>query len=700
MAFWWLAMPLVLALAPAAGAAPVPPVPIPEGPDAANLPRFIGSGATPNPVSAPQPPRHPFMAPNGRSNLHDDAYMTDTYEVSGPLGPHMQRLTTLRTAECASVTFDSAGRIVTICVGVEGPRLEMFDPDSLDLLASLPLPPRQPAGNPFNDFSGGGYFYLDHLNRAVIPTNNRQIWVVSETGGQADPGFAIERIYDLSTTLLPDDKIFSDLPDWFGRIWFVSQKGVVGTIEPTSGAIKTLPLGEEVTNSFAVDETGSVYIVSDTALYRMHPGSDGTPVVLWREVYQNSGIHKPGQADAGSGTTPTLMGSEYVSITDNADPMNVVVYRRAPQPTGSRLVCEQPVFQQGASATDNSLIGTDTAMVVENNYGYSGPTATINGASTAPGIERVDIDSDGSGCHTVWTSAERAPSVVPKLSLANGLVYTYTKNPEADGTDAWYLAALDFRDGHTVYKRLGGEGFGHNNNYAPITLGPTGHLYVGVLGGLVMLRDREVPSSASPIDVSLVPVFEQCGTMRRPANGGHAPPLGVPSCSPPNPLATASFGPNASSSAELAVLPGNASTAADEADVSLRGSISDVHAGSPAGQDYDPNAGGADMTLAARLRITDDGNCGPIVCSGPYRDPGTATDLDFSVPVDCASTAGSEGALCSWDTSAEAVLPGSIPEGSGTVMQVFRIRVTDAGPNGVRTDSDDRLFAQQGVYIP
>ena len=44
----------------------------------------------PRPISAPLPPRHPFMAANGRSNIHDDAYMTDTYAGSGPLGRDMR----------------------------------------------------------------------------------------------------------------------------------------------------------------------------------------------------------------------------------------------------------------------------------------------------------------------------------------------------------------------------------------------------------------------------------------------------------------------------------------------------------------------------------------------------------------------------------------------------------------------------------
>jgi hypothetical protein len=210
-------------------------------------------------------------------------------------------------------------------------------------------------------------------------------------------------------------------------------------------------------------------------------------------VYRNSGIKKPGQVDAGSGTTPTLMGGRYVAITDNADPMNIVVYRRAKQVTGNRLVCVQPVFHKGAGATDNSLIGTDRSMIVENNYGYVFPSATMDGRSTTPGIERVDIQSDGTGCRKVWRSEERAPSVVPKLSLGNGLVYTYTKPVDPNGNDAWYLTALDFRTGRTVYKRLAGTGLGFNNHYAPITIGPAGAAYVGALGGLVFLADRLAP---------------------------------------------------------------------------------------------------------------------------------------------------------------------------------------------------------------
>jgi hypothetical protein len=486
----------LLTLVLAAPAAAVPPQPIPEGPGAGSLPVFSGQPATPRPVAVPDPPRHPFMAPNGRSNLHVDAYQSDVHQGPGPLGRAMERRSTFLEGVCASVTFDSRGRIVTVCVGVEGPKLVLLEPRTLEMLAAMPLPPRMPGGgNLFTDFAGGGYFYLDHRDRAVIPTTSRHVYVVRQTGGGA--GFELERDYDLTSAVLPGDKIISALPDWAGRLWFASTNGVVGTVDPASGAVRSRPLGEKIANSFAVEDSGAVYVVTDAALYRLEADATGAPQTVWREVYENSGVQKPGQSSAGSGTTPTLMGPGLVAITDNADPMNVLVYRRDRSVSGPRRICRQPVFERGASATDQSLIGTGRSLIAENNHGYSGPAATEQGRTTAPGLERVDLDPGG-GCHSVWRSNEHAPSVVPKLSAANGLVYTYTKDPVASdpSADAWYLTALDYESGRTVYKRLGGEGLGHNNNYAPITLGPDGTAYVGVLGGLVALRDRQRPPGA------------------------------------------------------------------------------------------------------------------------------------------------------------------------------------------------------------
>lgn len=485
-------------------AAPAWCLPIPS---VGTAPGFIGRSATPQPFWAPDPPRHPFMAANGRSEIHDDAYQTDTYPQSGPLGRDMKVLSTDVNGDCGSVTFDAQARVISVCVGLAGPTLRMFDPANLATLATFELPGRQISPkvlNPFQDFSGGGYFYLDKQDRAVIPTTTRHIYVVAETPG---PGFRLAHDYDVSRLIGSDDSITSALPTWDGHIVFESFNGVVGTIDPASGAMRSLDLHEETENSFAVDETGAIYIVSTRALYRLDLASDGTPVVTWSETYPNSGIHEPGQVDAGSGTTPTVQGP-YVTITDNGNPLGIAVYRRAKTISGRRLVCIQPIFPKDGGADENSLIGAGSTMIAENNFGYTGPAAVELGQSTAPGIVRVDIDPAGGGCRVVWRNDNvHVPTVVSKLSLASGLIYSYTKEPGSP-FDPWYFTALDVHTGRLVYRQLAGFGFGYNNNYAPVTIGPSGSAYVGVIGGLVELRDAvapQVPLAAPPEPAAHVP---------------------------------------------------------------------------------------------------------------------------------------------------------------------------------------------------
>lgn len=61
--------------------------PIPQqSPAPGSLPAFVGQPVSPDPMFAPQIPRHPHEAENGRSGIHDDAYQSDTYRTPGPLG--------------------------------------------------------------------------------------------------------------------------------------------------------------------------------------------------------------------------------------------------------------------------------------------------------------------------------------------------------------------------------------------------------------------------------------------------------------------------------------------------------------------------------------------------------------------------------------------------------------------------------------
>lgn len=474
--------------------APAPAVPIPQQAGAEPVPLFIGEPAALSPIYTAPVPQNRFLAPNGASNVHNDAYMSDVYGIAGPLGYAPQvRSAALGTADdwlALSITmvFDQYGRILMLPVGQKGARLLLLDPRTLAVLAALPIPVLTGSGG--GSVVAGSYFYLDRLNRAVLPTATRQIWVVDVIGGWNRPRFNVHGVYDLTQVVDADDQIGSVLPDFSGTLWAVTKKGTVVTVNPSNGRVASVRLQDErIENSLAADETGGVFIVSDHALYRFDAGRRGEPVVTWREAYDRGTRQKPGQFSQGSGTTPTVMGRDFVAITDNADPrMQVLVYRRAARVVGPRLVTAVPVFGAYEGATENSLVATDRSIVVENNYGYFSFQATVGGRTTTPGLARIDLDASGQG-HLVWTSAERVPSLVTKASTASGLVYTYTKDPGPGTTDAWYFTAIDFRTGRTVWKRLAGTGLLYNNHYSGLHLGPDGTIYVGVGGGIVALRD-------------------------------------------------------------------------------------------------------------------------------------------------------------------------------------------------------------------
>ena len=137
---------------------------------------FVGSPAIANPFPAKPVPQSPFMAPNGLSGVHLDAYQSDTYTFGGPLGHSLEVTSTFRAGLCGTVTFDSKGRIIVVCVG-RRPIVYLMDPVTLQVMSRLPMPAAT-AGDTPSTFGAGGYFFLDQLSRAVIPTRSNDIWRV------------------------------------------------------------------------------------------------------------------------------------------------------------------------------------------------------------------------------------------------------------------------------------------------------------------------------------------------------------------------------------------------------------------------------------------------------------------------------------------------------------------------------------------
>ena len=474
-----------------AGAAPIASVP-----PAPSLPDFSGKAFKAKPIkSATRAPQNPYMAKNQKSNIHNDTWMSGTYSWPGPLGRNLVASSgSSANGICSTIAFDSRGRIVTVCVStVAPPQARIVDADTLEVLDTYDLPDSAAVdGTPaYQNFSAGGYFYLDNRNRLVIPTRNNHILLLGQTPDGSQ--FQLAGDYDLTSIVKPNsERMNSALPDFQGDIWFVvKQSGKVGIIDRKTHRVRYIRLSETIQNSFTVDR-GAVYVVTNKRLYRLGKTKKDKPKVVWSAKYRNTGKKKPGQVDAGSGTTPDVMSGGYVAIVDNANPENIVVYRTAKKLHGKkRKVCQVPVFKKGSSATENSLITTGRSMIVENNYGYTdifAPDAAT--VVTKPGFARVDIRKDGKGCRKIWTNwTERGASVVPNKSSKTGLIYTYTRPPDPSGSQGYYWTAIDFRNGKTVWNKYAGSGFFHNNNYAGLGLGPDGTAYLGVVGGIIALRD-------------------------------------------------------------------------------------------------------------------------------------------------------------------------------------------------------------------
>jgi len=513
-----LTLAAVLVLAPAALAAD----PIPTSGPAPSTAAFLGAPATAKPIKGLIAPwSSPFMAPNPFGGVHNDPWQSDAYlQIAGPMGRSPKTLSSAIGRDCITLTFDSKGRIEATCTNLMGPVLYLMDPSTLDVLATYTLPYVPPAGNPATNTTGGAYFFLDNKGRAVVATSDRKITVIRTDDSSGTPTFVQDAVYDPTPCLDPQDRMPSALPDAQGRYWFVGRTvGSVGVLDPKTGKCGGIVLNEEIENSFAVGSDG-VYIATDKAQYKFTAGADLKVKTVWRsKAYGNTGQTKPGQFNAGTGTTPTLIrgftkadrkkkAPAYVAITDNADPMDVNVYRTS---NGS-LVCSVPVFKKGASDTENSLISMGRSLYVENNYGYDlgsfndyipGPGGTMvplggdRSKVSEPGFARVDIAANGKSCKKAWENdTVRAPSVVPKGDARNGLIYTFEnlKDDKVPDSDPWYWTAIDARTGKVVWKQMAGYGGEYNNHYAgiaifrdPKTTEPT--LYVGGVGGLMALRD-------------------------------------------------------------------------------------------------------------------------------------------------------------------------------------------------------------------
>ena len=210
----------------------------------------------------------------------------------------------------------------------------------------------------------------------------------------------------------------------------------------------------------------------------------------------------------------------------------------------------------------------------------------------------------------------------------------------------------------------------------------------------VNIRGYPRPRGASPYRAPFVPAYASCDA----PNSNHGPPLSHPSCRPP--VSTSGYvtsgTPDANGRATnmtggivLHVVQGIIGTPADEADVQIDLSITDIRRKT----DLADYTGGLSAMLTAR--VTDR-------LSGPAgNEPATGFEIPFSVPVACTATSGTAtGSTCEAHTTADAVIAGAVVEQKRAIWHLTGVELYDGGADGDPLTAGNTLFARQGVFLP
>lgn len=412
--------------------------------------------------------QNPYLGINSLATMHGDAQSSDATPFAGPgdpgVGGSWKVTFTNHWAACPTILAGQDGYIqapTTQFLGSDAklrkPKLAIIEPASGAQLGAIEIPT--------GALLGGVYAYLDaDSNLVMVDGTNALTWISHSQDGMK---VWVSRRIDLTDAmkLEPKDHVVGIVPDWHGRIWVASERGVVGLIDPKRSVVRLTKLQqysptERIDNSISACPQG-VSIITSHGIYML--GADAStskPRIIWSHSYDRGTKQKPGQLSHGSGATATFFGpngSDYVMLSDNGDRQEkLIVYRSA---DGS-AVGEGPLFTPGASGTENSMIGVQNSIVGACTFGYPyaqyPDTKPAYRAQVAPGMERWDVNDDASGITLKWRNNGIYSAAVPRLSTADNLIYTCERPRGPAGVltgPVVYACAIDMDSGRVVHRQ-------------------------------------------------------------------------------------------------------------------------------------------------------------------------------------------------------------------------------------------------------
>lgn len=412
--------------------------------------------------------QNPYLGINSLATMHGDAQSSDATPFAGPgdpgVGGSWKVTFTNHWAACPTILAGQDGYIQALMTQFLGsdaklrkPKLAIIEPASGAQLGAIEIPT--------GALLGGVYAYLDaDSNLVMVDGTNALTWISHSQDGMK---VWVSRRIDLTDAmkLEPKDHVVGIVPDWHGRIWVASERGVVGLIDPKRNVVRLTKLQqysptERIDNSISACPQG-VSIITSYGIYML--GADAStskPRIIWSHSYDRGTKQKPGQLSHGSGATATFFGpngSDYVMLSDNADRQEkLIVYRSA---DGS-AVGEGPLFTPGASGTENSMIGVQNSIVGACTFGYPyaqyPDTKPAYRTQVAPGMERWDVNDDASGITLKWRNNGIYSAAVPRLSTADNLIYTCERPRGPAGVltgPVVYACVIDMDSGRVVHRQ-------------------------------------------------------------------------------------------------------------------------------------------------------------------------------------------------------------------------------------------------------
>lgn len=474
-------------------------------------PSFIGSATSAQKLR----PKERFKP--DALQAHIDGGNTRSDDLDGPLGNSPVVSSTTVTA--AWLYWESSTSLVS-ALSCSSPKssvafcLAALDPDTLEVLAQWSQDDRTTVSNYWQVVDG----------KIVMPTLEGYVVVVEKVVNGSDVSFRTVEETDLSNHMATGSILALAGYTDDDNLWFAATPApligldgknvtTVGYID-TDGGIHSIELNNQIIENGMAVNGKIIYVLTGPGgsedrpdavghFYAFQAADEGGVKIAWNETYSAGSGIKPGGLSRGSGSTPGLLGSKYVAMTDNADTqINLNVYLQAEEmgDKESSFVCSLPLFHPNASGNEAALTthydGTTYSATITNCYGFltfKDSDGDLNGSQnnlsvTAPGVSRVWVTEDGE-CSLMWDLGVVA--TMTTLSTTTGLLYLYTQDYDLaiDGEYVWYIAAFNYTTGDEVWRSRIGAGGNFYPDVSHIQLGPNGRVYEGVTAGMTWLED-------------------------------------------------------------------------------------------------------------------------------------------------------------------------------------------------------------------